>query len=495
MSYKIDIYESIGNFEDMFSVKKLQEHLKNANGQELEIYINSCGGMVMEGLAIYNILKRYPNKKTVYIDGIAASIASVIAMCGDNILMPRNALMLIHSVHTENQEDNSENEAIRKLNDSIKSIYLERSKMSESELDEILRSRADVFFNAEECFELGLCDEIIEQNIEYVASINLENYKANKLDRFTIWNGLVFKKEEYEKRKAILDNLNLDKFENKINIGTKGANEMSNYDDFGKLFIEHTRLSKITNMGIEKFNLSHEKLLPTKLQKEIISIASNAPMKNILNLITLTYENGIYEVPVLGFDSTGELSIIDAIEYDMSKGRDRQLIKELPEYLSTVLAEDLFDAIKIYLASRAVMKIEADIQNILDTKSKIIKGKYADIRSLILEAYNSFDRRMKDNLSIVLDYPTYLKLKEILKEDISETSFLKINYYIDNSILGFYLLDAKKIHTNIHKQITDLDKNVENGKYTSAITTWSNTELTLTDEVIGIVKIDFEEVK
>lgn len=57
----------------------------------LDIYINSGGGSVFAGLAIYNMLKRNKAQKTVHIDGLAASIASVIAMAGDKIIMPSNA--------------------------------------------------------------------------------------------------------------------------------------------------------------------------------------------------------------------------------------------------------------------------------------------------------------------------------------------------------------------------------------------------------------------
>lgn len=63
---------------------------------ELDIYINSGGGSVFAGLGIYNILKRHKGKKTVYVDGLAGSIASVIAMAGDEIIVPSNSFIMIH---------------------------------------------------------------------------------------------------------------------------------------------------------------------------------------------------------------------------------------------------------------------------------------------------------------------------------------------------------------------------------------------------------------
>ena len=79
----------------------MPDDVKNALEQvdgldELNIYINSPGGSVFSGLAIYNMLRRNKAKKIVHIDGVAASMASVIALVGDEVYMPSNAFMMIH---------------------------------------------------------------------------------------------------------------------------------------------------------------------------------------------------------------------------------------------------------------------------------------------------------------------------------------------------------------------------------------------------------------
>lgn len=74
-------------------MKDLLDSVKN---KDLNIYINSSGGNVFAGLAIYHMLKRHEGKKNVYVDGIAASIASIIAMAGDEIHIPKNAYLMIH---------------------------------------------------------------------------------------------------------------------------------------------------------------------------------------------------------------------------------------------------------------------------------------------------------------------------------------------------------------------------------------------------------------
>jgi len=79
-------------------VKKFLDSVKEA--KELDIFINSGGGSVFAGMTIYNMLKRNPANKTVYIDGLAGSIASVIALSGDRVIIPKNAYFMIHKPTT-----------------------------------------------------------------------------------------------------------------------------------------------------------------------------------------------------------------------------------------------------------------------------------------------------------------------------------------------------------------------------------------------------------
>ena len=74
----------------------IRDFLKEQEGKNLNIYINSGGGSVFAGISIYNMLKRHSGYKTVYVDGMAASIASVIALAGDRVIIPSNAFLMIH---------------------------------------------------------------------------------------------------------------------------------------------------------------------------------------------------------------------------------------------------------------------------------------------------------------------------------------------------------------------------------------------------------------
>lgn len=146
----------------------------------LNIYINSPGGDVFEGDAIYNMLKRKSKKckVNVFIDGMAASIASVIAMAGDCISMPKNTMLMIHAASTRvyGQSEDLEKGAVllKKINESIKQTYLDRSKgkLDKDTLDEMFTD-GDNWLSAQECLDYGLCDEITEE-VQFVAKYDKE---------------------------------------------------------------------------------------------------------------------------------------------------------------------------------------------------------------------------------------------------------------------------------------------------------------------------------
>lgn len=141
------------------------------NTKELNIYINSGGGSVHAGLAIYNILKRHKGSKTVYIDGIAASIASVIAMVGDKVIIKNNAQFMIHKPLTGcwgNADDFQK--AIDILNvcqKSIMAVYMENIKdgVTEQTIEELLNKES--WFVGSEAAEYF--DMEVEEQSEIVA--------------------------------------------------------------------------------------------------------------------------------------------------------------------------------------------------------------------------------------------------------------------------------------------------------------------------------------
>ncbi|MBC6310144.1 Clp protease ClpP [Listeria sp. FSL L7-1582] len=136
--------------------------------QAIELHVNSPGGAVFEGVAIYNVLKNHQAKVTTYIDGLAASIASVIALAGDTIIMPKNALMMIHnpkmSYYGTANEFRTKAEELDKTAKAMRSIYLERGGDHLTEAELIAKLDAETWLDAEEAQAMGYCDVISEEN-------------------------------------------------------------------------------------------------------------------------------------------------------------------------------------------------------------------------------------------------------------------------------------------------------------------------------------------
>ena len=131
--------------------------------KQLNLYINSPGGDVFQGIAIYNMLKRNKAKVNIYVDGVAASIASVIAMAGDTIFMPSNSMLMIHNPYTMAIGNANE---LRKAADDMDQIT-KASKQS------YLDKAGDklTWLTAQEAVDYGLADEVLEP-VQAVASIN-----------------------------------------------------------------------------------------------------------------------------------------------------------------------------------------------------------------------------------------------------------------------------------------------------------------------------------
>lgn len=139
---------------------------------QLDVYINSDGGDVFAGQAIHSMLKRHPANVTVHVDGLAASIASVIAMAGDQVLMPRNAMMMVHNPWTiaiGNADD------LRKMADDLDQIresliaaYQDKTGMERDQLIALLD--AETWLTADEAVEYGFADEI-EESKQVAASV------------------------------------------------------------------------------------------------------------------------------------------------------------------------------------------------------------------------------------------------------------------------------------------------------------------------------------
>lgn len=168
---EIDIYGFIDNVtvEGMtISPQTIKDQL-NAMGDvdEVVVNINSNGGDVFSGVAIYNMLRRHDAHITVNIDGLAASIASVIAMAGDKVNMPGNAMLMVHNAWTEIAGDSNtfkkQADSLERINSVVFNSYIDKSP----DIDHALLQQymdEETWFTAKEAKKLGLIDNITKNS-------------------------------------------------------------------------------------------------------------------------------------------------------------------------------------------------------------------------------------------------------------------------------------------------------------------------------------------
>lgn len=154
------IYDEIGYFGQ--TAKGLADDLRELDASELDVHINSPGGDIFDGLAIYQALKDHKANVTIRIDGLAASIASVIAMAGDKVVMAPKSSLMIHDGWTmavgSAKDMRKTADLLDKQSDIIASVYADKTGQPAEFWREIMGD--DAWYNAEEALAAGLIDEI-----------------------------------------------------------------------------------------------------------------------------------------------------------------------------------------------------------------------------------------------------------------------------------------------------------------------------------------------
>ena len=178
---EISIYDEIGFWG--VTAQRFAKDLKalGDNLKQINLHIHSPGGDVFDGIAIYNLMKNHPANKTVYIDGLAASMASVIAMVGDTVIMPENAMMMIHKpwgIQGGDAEDMRKYaDLLDKVENTLIPAYAAKTGKTPEELAEMLSE--ETWLNAKECVEHGFADKLAEPLVAMasIQSHKLEDYK------------------------------------------------------------------------------------------------------------------------------------------------------------------------------------------------------------------------------------------------------------------------------------------------------------------------------
>lgn len=177
------LYDEIGDgFFGGISPSMVADALNELKGcKTLDVYVNSPGGNVFDGKAIYAQIKRFDARKIVHVDGLAASIASVICMAGDEIRMSKGAEMMIHQpfvVSAGTAEDFRKTaDLLDQIEDTLVTTYCDRTKNDAAQVKAWMAD--ETWMNADVAKERGFCDAIEEDAsvTDIAASPILAKYK------------------------------------------------------------------------------------------------------------------------------------------------------------------------------------------------------------------------------------------------------------------------------------------------------------------------------
>ena len=170
------IFDEIGAYG--LNAQSFIEEVKAYKDRPMNIHINCVGGDVFDGMAIYNIIKKRTAETTVYIEGIAASMGSVIALAADNVVMAENSLFMIHNAWGgamgESKELKKTARLLEKISNEIADIYIKKTKLPYDKVKEMMDE--ETWLNADEALQLGFVDSISDA-IKVAAKYDVSKFK------------------------------------------------------------------------------------------------------------------------------------------------------------------------------------------------------------------------------------------------------------------------------------------------------------------------------
>jgi len=172
----IYIFDEIGTYG--VTAQDFISEIKGLKDMPINLRINSLGGDVFDGMAMYNVIKRREAKTTVYIEGIAASIATIIALGADEVIMAENSLFMIHNAwggtSGEAKDMRKTAETLDKITSELTDIYVKKTGLSYDTLAEMMDEES--WLNADEAFALGFIDTISD-SIKVAAKYDVSKFK------------------------------------------------------------------------------------------------------------------------------------------------------------------------------------------------------------------------------------------------------------------------------------------------------------------------------
>jgi ATP-dependent protease ClpP protease subunit len=187
--------------------------LEKANGQAIDVYINSGGGEIFAGSEIYTSIKGYKGQVNIHVVGLAASAASIIAMAGKSDISP-TAMMMVHNVSAltigDYHDMDKMSDTLQQANKAMAGAYISKAGMSEK--DALSMMDKETWLTAQQAVDMKLIDSVMFESVQLVASYNSNMLPRSVIDKIrnTINNPLRNETDIFiQKAQAKLKLLNL----------------------------------------------------------------------------------------------------------------------------------------------------------------------------------------------------------------------------------------------------------------------------------------------
>lgn len=239
--------------EDITPQDALDIVSQSKNVDAVTIQINSPGGYITEGWAIFNILSEIKDKLTIEVIGLAASMASVISLAGSRLIMRQGTYFMIHEPWSgvlgtaKDMRDTAD--VLDKMKEDILDLYVQRTNLNKDELNELVKN--ETWLNEKEALEYGFCDAIDENYLPVAASIKDMKFKniprqlmeiveqknekvTNIVDDYKE-NLIIEEKEEMSDKVENTSTINVDEIVNAVMAKIPAGRDIEEAEPMGKL--------------------------------------------------------------------------------------------------------------------------------------------------------------------------------------------------------------------------------------------------------------------
>lgn len=309
-------------FGDEVSPQEFAADLESLGGKDVTVRINCAGGDVFAANAIHNLLCSYKGKVTIIIDGLAASAATIVAMAGDKIIMPTNALFMIHnpaigmSDYYMADDLMQVAQALKTIKASIIASYKKRCNLSDEELAELMDS--ETWLNADECMEKGFIDEI-QGEIKAVINDKMLVMNSISYDMRSFKNAVSIKNHIENNKKIIGKDFKMTKLEAILN-------KLGLLEDISVSNVEPTSVKNISDDAVQNAVLTERnrvndlEALDEKNNPAVTAIINMAKKEGKTVEEASPYINAVKNIAPMILKVPADAKIEQIIEDNLSSG-------------------------------------------------------------------------------------------------------------------------------------------------------------------------------